>query len=57
MTAHGIYRERGVEGLGDTALVQFDKDRFEVPEALYRALACQPAFELLPWKAELEGSE
>ncbi len=54
--AHGIYRERGKGGAGNSALVQYDHDRFDVPEVLYRNQRYMPPFEELPLRAEYEAS-
>ena len=50
MAARGLYRELVGEGGVVAVLVQYDKDRFAMPEALYRQCGYEPPFEDLPWK-------
>lgn len=49
MMPRGLFRERSGEGSPVNVFVQFEKDRFDVPEALYRHFGYEPPFDDLPW--------
>ena len=44
MAPRGLFRERNGEGSPGTVLVQFEKDRFDVPEVSDRELGYEPPF-------------